>query len=1021
MSDYLHQVIRGRVAVDSVTPRGASASAGRGGVGGTPSSSGGEHPLLRNMHARGGSYAIMMCFHDRGAHAVLTKVEICRHAQPYCNDPMTLNFFAAGGRAAMKQQGWTSIQTLENHRLVQREKGDLDFTNHRVHKVGVDRFALTAEGRAFLPTMVAKLGGGGGGRRGGGGGGGGGGSSGGRGSGRGDGFGEDEDDDRGWDRGWDRGMDSDEDPLYGSGPNGLGDGGSRLGGGGSVKPHIKNADDREELYTWAASAPVGATHEMRICKDRRKYLHRLIESGEVEQSCGVELRSDSYGAGHSRTLLLRVERRIHAPRAAGRPDRPDHTPVAGAKRSADASSEVPSSKRPSSGAGSRVGGSSRAAQSSDPRAMAVLAAERRVREAAAAAASAQPPHSAQPAPPSAQPPRSATGAPMRSTVPQAPVEVLHLSDDDDDDDMLRAAIAASLETSTPASEAAAARTPAARPPAGGPSHVATAARSSHASELTLIVDERERAVNANPLGIFLKVHEELEQTSTRQLPWLAERQQLSLGDFAWMRDGRMLDLTIERKTVKDLVGRSASADHIEQIRRMQRSPLQRSLLLLEGDLYRASAHTAYNAPDRDRRGVREREVVQTAEDVLALVSRLLIDLQHKAKLLQCASTVDTVRQLARLTCLLATEERALAPSEPMPRLDDFQRASSKSAAEAARGSQIEAPLMRAGLDAAVSHLISSRFGDVQSVRQAFGECAPSCRSRLLCPVLHPAFGEEHERRCSQGRRAACCEASAQCHTLLAAQSSYQTSASAALLPSSTAAPHAGGSASTVIDLISDDEGDDEGEDEGDDEGDGQQLAASRSSSRVLHVRLSADLAAGLGGAAPSEVRVVQPSTAATARWLQIHAAQGARRSAAFTVHLVDSKAVEESIGRLRRKMAIHEQAALETGERASAALASAARDLANALLAKVTPIPGPPPARSLLVLVGIEAIARRNGRGGDELVSYAMPLVHTAVASLVLENPSLHVHLASTEAKAMELVRIVMAVCKDEALLTQSS
>ena len=45
------------------------------------------------------------------------------------------------------------------------------------------------------------------------------------------------------------------------------------------------------------------------------------------------------------------------------------------------------------------------------------------------------------------------------------------------------------------------------------------------------------------------------------------RQSLSLGDFAWARcDGRFLALIIERRTIQDLVGRSASADHIEQVR-----------------------------------------------------------------------------------------------------------------------------------------------------------------------------------------------------------------------------------------------------------------------------------------------------------------------------------------------------------------------------------------------------------------------------------------------------------------------
>ena len=178
-----------------------------------------------------------------------------------------------------------------------------------------------------------------------------------------------------------------------------------------MKPHFKNADDRSELLAWALSAPVGSTHEMKICKARRKYLHRLIDSGEVEQSCGAILTHSSFGSGLDRPLLLRVQSRTHAPRTAGQPI---HTPVAGAKRPADAPfSEAPSSKRPLSSAGSRVGGSSKAAQS-HPREMAMLAAEKRAREAAAS---------------STQPPPTA-----RSTWSRAPAEVVQLSDDDDDDD-----------------------------------------------------------------------------------------------------------------------------------------------------------------------------------------------------------------------------------------------------------------------------------------------------------------------------------------------------------------------------------------------------------------------------------------------------------------------------------------------------------------------------------------------------------------------------------------------------------
>ena len=162
---YLERVIRGQL--DATTPQGSgggsgsSGGTGRGGGGsGSGLASSDEPPLLRTMKYREGSYAILRAFHDHGG-AVLTKAQLIRAAQPYCNVAMELNYHAAGGRAAMMKQGWTSISTLENHNLVDRDKGVLDFTAHRVYKTSVDQFALTDAGRAFIPLMLAKFGGGG--------------------------------------------------------------------------------------------------------------------------------------------------------------------------------------------------------------------------------------------------------------------------------------------------------------------------------------------------------------------------------------------------------------------------------------------------------------------------------------------------------------------------------------------------------------------------------------------------------------------------------------------------------------------------------------------------------------------------------------------------------------------------------------------------------------------------------------------------------------------------------------------
>ena len=82
-------------------------------------------------------------------------------------------------------------------------------------------------------------------------------------------------------------------------------------------------------------------------------------------------------------------------------------------------------------------------------------------------------------------------------------------------------------------------------------------------ELVLIVDERERGRNTNPLGIYLNVKAMLETAARLE----TRRETLQLADFAWARRRtlgaggdevlEMTDVAIERKRMGDLVGRSA--------------------------------------------------------------------------------------------------------------------------------------------------------------------------------------------------------------------------------------------------------------------------------------------------------------------------------------------------------------------------------------------------------------------------------------------------------------------------------
>jgi hypothetical protein len=153
-SDYLSSIIRGRQAASPApTPRGGSQA--------SPPPS--EPPLLRNMTFRGGSYAILKFFGEHPRGTQLTRDQICRGAQRFCDDQMILSYHHAGGRAGMMKQGWKSMDTLVKHQLVHRIDSGATFTSYGFRSNGVHQFVLTAEGERFIPLMRAKFGGGSGG------------------------------------------------------------------------------------------------------------------------------------------------------------------------------------------------------------------------------------------------------------------------------------------------------------------------------------------------------------------------------------------------------------------------------------------------------------------------------------------------------------------------------------------------------------------------------------------------------------------------------------------------------------------------------------------------------------------------------------------------------------------------------------------------------------------------------------------------------------------------------------------
>jgi len=112
-----------------------------------PSSSLDNHQYLREMHPRGGGFAIFMAFHQQqlryGAdfRGPLHKDDLLKIDQQYCDTSMEPDWFAQSAGA------WQSINSLEKYQFAKRHKGN------RGQK---DEFYITDNGAKFLGKMLQK-------------------------------------------------------------------------------------------------------------------------------------------------------------------------------------------------------------------------------------------------------------------------------------------------------------------------------------------------------------------------------------------------------------------------------------------------------------------------------------------------------------------------------------------------------------------------------------------------------------------------------------------------------------------------------------------------------------------------------------------------------------------------------------------------------------------------------------------------------------------------------------------------
>ena len=515
----------------------------------------------------------------------------------------------------------------------------------------------------------------------------------------------------------------------------------------------------------------------------------------------------------------------------------------------------------------------------------------------------------------------------------------------------------------------------------------------------LLVDERERQRNSNTLGLYLDLHGALDKAArVLQPPLSAERRSLASGDFGWVRvgadgDERQLPALIERKKVSDLVQRSSSADHLEQLRRMsgETHNVRHGFLLIEGDLGTASGFTAYGTGREARPGALD-EAITNADEVMQLICSLLVDERHTVKALLCAAPHDTTQAVAQLSALLARSHRIFEDAD-LNTFDDMQRAGKKAVATQ-RKAGLEEALLKAGVEQVATERIARAFESLEALRQTYARCASTAaKELLLCPIVDDAGGDD----CRQSKlvfRAVC------------GKSQAAASARAAM---------------DAVDLTMSDDEDTERR---------RQLHMIIGSGLRAQPQLSAD---EVGSAAlRRDADASQPG----GRWLQLYCSQGECVSALHTLHIITAETVMGSLRHALEQLPLRERLGLRklapSAELHSfcPALMDAAY-LASAHLRGELPSPSDPVRGSrrrqtrLLIITDWQRLRTRKnagiGHGTDDSVeelleTMAWPLARATLLALLLDS-QWHAFPAKNERQAYQLVQAFSRVCGTKALL----
>ncbi|KAL7576738.1 hypothetical protein ACA910_005655 [Epithemia clementina (nom. ined.)] len=730
-----------------------------------------NHPYLKRIKIRGGSFAVLMAFYVCGGQRQnMTKDQIIRAAQPYCDEAMEGNYHAGRPIGA-----WKGHETLVKHGFLHVQKAGVAYNERAggLRALGKNTYSLTLEGELFTeallqrhPEILGQL----------------------------------------------------TSTVSTTAVNSRYDfdfGASHITGTGVASPSrplsTNEQADRRRLMDWVSTATAGSMIVLDVGKDRRKHLHRLCDDwnhSPALRSKGLALDHRSDGASRERAITVSMVR-AGAVLASKKPPPPSVVPY----NSYTSKALIPETPEainladspyhlvtgsPLRNEPSVFTGSGRPLDVESPSKRFRTTAPDSVRAACENAAllrralfestkdrekAARQPHlepeittcfSAKasysdivdvdsPPPATAVGPASRSkntrtdmidlfhdqpltgkkGAPAQivnsdSKPPAKPKrkldfkssnEILDLlqSDNEDDEDELLSGGPTFQRKPDAVASFFAGNTDVIKIPQG--------------ASLSIVVDSRERNRNCTPRYLRTQLVSLLSTEPVKSAwpvsvpPPEVSEMQLTYGDFNFLlhQPGsaqKTLPVVVERKRIGDLVQRSAARDHWGQLQRIRDRCSALGVLLLEGDFRTAPAFVAFCAPEEWRKSD---HIIDDEHSLLRFLGRAILS-SDKIRFVQTKDEHESLRAVAALglvsiVALSNEAEKSEKSSNP------YQLTGRDGG-----GSQILADRLQAGgIPWQIAKAISQELGSIRQIEALYSEvddCA--CRDQLLAPLIEDA-------------------------------------------------------------------------------------------------------------------------------------------------------------------------------------------------------------------------------------------------------------------------------------------